>query len=455
MKIRTRLSLYFMLISSGTLLLVLLALYFAVFGFLKTDFNKRLSDRVNVAAQLYLKADEIGADSLVQIQQKYLEKLPDEVIRVYNDGNKATFESSNGIYWRDTTINEVRRKGEIEYEEDNRQVIGRYFHDNQGNFVILASAVDRNFSPRVTMLARITLILFLGFSAILFFAGQWFASKSLAPIQRIIGEIKHIRSTNLHMRIARVKNNDEIAELISNFNSLLERLENAFELQRSFVSNASHELRTPLTSIMGEADVALEKARTPEEYNRVLESISADAMRLQTTITSLMELAQVDFNYTQTILQPVRMDELMWDLNEYWLEKKGTGKLHLTFTDFPEDENALVVMGSKSLLSIALNNIIDNAFKYSEDKPVNLHFEVDEYNVRVIITDKGPGINAPDIDNIFKSFYRAERTRTHVPGSGIGLYIAGKIIQLCNGTIKVESDGVSGSSFILNFLKTS
>ena len=453
MKIRTRLSLYFTLISSGTLLLVLLALYFAVFGFLKTDFNKRLSDRVNVAAQLYLKADEIGADSLVQIQQRYLEKLPNEVIRVYNDGNKATFVSSNGIYWRDSTIEEVRRKGEIEYEEEQRQVIGRYFHDNQGNFVILASAVDHNFGPRVTMLARITLILFVGFSTILFFAGQWFASKSLAPIQRIIGEIRHIRSTNLHLRIARVKNNDEIAELISNFNSLLERLENAFELQRSFVSNASHELRTPLTSIMGEADVALEMARSPEEYNRVLQSISTDAMHLQETITSLMELAQVDFNYTQTVMQPVRMDELIWELNEYWLNKKGPGKLNLTYTDFPEDENALIIMGNKSLLSMAINNIIDNAYKYSDNAPVAIHFEALDNNVRIMVTDKGPGINATDVDNIFKSFYRAERTR-NVPGSGIGLYIAGKIIQLCNGTIKVVSDGVSGSSFVINFLKT-
>ncbi|MVN90800.1 sensor histidine kinase [Mucilaginibacter aquatilis] len=454
MKIRTRLSLYFTLISSGTLLLVLLALYFAVFGFLKTDFNKRLSDRVNVAAQLYLKADEIGADSLVQVQQKYLEKLPNEVIRVYNDGNKAAFVSSNGIYWRNSTIEEVRRKGEIEYEEENRQVIGRYFHDNQGNFVILASAVDRNFNPRVTMLARITLILFLGFSAILFFAGQWFASKSLAPIQRIIGEIRHIRSSNLHLRIAGVKNNDEIAELISNFNNLLERLENAFELQRSFVSNASHELRTPLTSIMGEADVALEKARSPQEYNRVLQSISNDAMHLQATITSLMELAQVDFNYTQTVLQPVRMDELMWELNEYWIEKKGTDKLILQFKEFPEDENALVIMANKSLLAIALNNIIDNAFKYSKDAAVNVTFDARQDTIQIEITDKGTGIKAEDIDQIFKSFYRAEGTRNHVQGSGIGLYIAGKIIQLCNGTIKVVSDGSSGSSFILTFIKS-
>jgi signal transduction histidine kinase len=453
MKIKTRLSLYFTLISCGALLLVLIALFFAVFGFLQTDFNKRLSDRINVATQLYLKADEIGADSLVQVQQRYLERLPNEVIRVYNDNNKAAFNTTSNLIWSDKIIEQVRNDGFIEYEEGDRQVVGRYVKDNQGNFVILASAVDRNFWPRIAVLSKITLILFVGFSSILFFAGQWFAKKMLAPINNIISQITQIRSSNLHLRIAKVKNKDEIAELVSNFNSLLERLENAFELQQSFVSNASHELRTPLTSIMGEADVALEQPRTPQEYERVLQSVSADAMHLQLTISSLMELAQVDFNYTRAVLQPVRMDELIWEMHDHWVERKGEAKLMLSFTDFPEDEDMLVIQGNKPMLLIALNNIVDNAYKYSNDAPVKMHFEVQHQFIVITVTDSGPGIKPADIDNIFKSFYRAESTR-NIQGTGVGLFIAHKIIDLCNGAIQVESDGSSGTSFIIKFNKT-
>jgi len=453
MKIKTRLSLSFTLISCGALLLVLVALFFAVFGFLQTDFNKRLSDRINVATQLYLKADEIGADSLVQVQQRYLERLPNEVIRVYNDNNKAAFNTTSNLIWSDKIIEQVRKDGFIEYEEGDRQVVGRYIKDNQGNFVILASAVDRNFWPRIAVLSKITLILFLGFSSILFFAGQWFAKKMLAPINNIIKQITQIRSSNLHLRIASVKNKDEIAELVSNFNNLLERLENAFELQQSFVSNASHELRTPLTSIMGEADVALEQPRTNQEYERVLQSISADAMHLQLTISSLMELAQVDFNYTRAVLQPTRMDELIWEMHDYWIEKKGDAKLILSFTDFPEDEDMLVIQGNKPLLLIALNNIVDNAYKYSNNAPVKIHFEVQDKFLILTITDSGPGIKPADIDNIFKSFYRAESTR-HIQGSGVGLFITHKIIDLCHGSIQVKSDGASGTSFVIKFNNT-
>lgn len=452
MKIKNRLSIYFTLISCGALLLVLLAVYFSVFTFFRIDFNQRLADRVELAAKLYLEADEVGPEELDVVQRKYLERLPDEVIRIYNERNKATFNASNGIYWTDDIIEQVRKEGKIEYEEGDRQVVGKFFRDNQGDFVILASAVDRSFHRRLTTIAYLTLIVFICFSGVLFFAGQWFAKKALLPIKKIIEQMHQIGSRNLHKRIDEVKNKDEIAELISNFNFLLERLENAFELQQSFVANASHELRTPLTSIMGEADVALEKKRKPEEYEQILRSISSDAMRLREIITSLMELAQVDFNYTLTELAPVRLDELIWELNDVWTERKGPGLLKLSFIDLPEDENDLLIPANKALLYIAINNIIDNAFKYSEDHPVFLQFKVEQYVISVTIADQGPGISADEAENIFKPFYRIKRTQ-NVYGSGVGLYIAGKIIALFNGAIRVVSDGSSGSSFVISFPK--
>jgi len=450
MKIKTRLSLYFTLISCGALLLVLLTLCFAMFGFLKADFNKRLADRVNIASQLYLEADEIDADSLVEIQQRYLEKLPDEVIRVYNKRNKAAFNATNGLYWNDSVINQVRQKGAIEYVDSERQVVGKYYHDNQGSFVILASAVDRNIDRRMATLSLISAILFVGFSAILFFAGRWFAKNALAPIQSIVNQMRNIRSNNLHLRISDNKNKDEIAELISNFNNLLHRLENAFELQQSFVSNASHELRTPLTSIVGEAEVALKQERSIQEYERVLKSVTTDAMHLQETITSLMELAQVDANYTQATLQPLRVDELLWEINDLWQNKKGRDLFLLTFAEFPEDEQMLQISGNKPLLLIAINNIIDNAFKYSGDKPVQVYFESANSNIKITVTDSGPGIKQEDLPHIFKSFYRSQATRS-VPGNGVGLYITYKIIQLCGGTVEVVPNGDLGSTFILQF----
>jgi len=452
MKIKTRLSLYFTLISSGALLLVLVAVYIAVFSFFTADFYNRLTDRTNLASQLYLKADELAADSMLQIQQRYLEKLPDEVIRIYDDNNLSAFDMKHNVYWTKAIINQVRREGYLEYEDGNRKVVGKYYKDNQGNFVILASAVDVNSSRRMLMLGQIASVLFVIFGIGLFFAGQLFAQKALSPVDKIITEIRKIRSSNLHLRVGQVKSKDEIYELIDNFNHLLEHLQNAFELQQTFVANASHELRTPLTSIMGEVEVALDKSRDRDEYERVLRSIATDGARLQETITSLMELAQVDLNYTQAILTPVRVDELVWELDEKWTSKKGPGMLKIQLANLPEDENMLTIPAHKSMLYIALNNIIDNAFKYSEPHPVVLNFEANDAHIRISVTDEGPGISAEDVAKIFRPFYRANKDRS-IAGSGIGLYITSKIIELFGGTIKVVSDGGKGSTFVVEFLK--
>jgi signal transduction histidine kinase len=452
MKIRTRLSLYFTLISSGALLLVLVAVYIAVFSFFTADFYNRLTDRTNLASQLYLKADELAADSMMQIQQRYLEKLPDEVIRIYNDKNESAFEMKHNIYWSNDIVNQVRKEGYIEYEDGKRKVVGKFYKDNQGNFVILASAVDANSSRRMVVLAKITSVLFVVFVTILFFAGQLFAQKALSPVDKMISQIRNIRASNLHLRVDQVKSKDEIYELIDNFNRLLEHLQNAFELQQTFVANASHELRTPLTSIMGEVDIALDKKRDENEYERVLRSIAKDGARLQETITSLMDLAQLDLNYTQAILTPVRVDELVWELEEYWTAKKGSGMLKIQLANLPEDEEVLTIPAHKSMLYIALNNLIDNAFKYSAPHPVVLNFEATTAHIKVAITDEGAGISKDAVDKIFQPFFRANKDRT-IAGSGIGLYITSKIIELFKGTIQVISVSGKGSTFIVEFLK--
>jgi signal transduction histidine kinase len=279
-----------------------------------------------------------------------------------------------------------------------------------------------------------------------------FAQKALSPVDKIVTEIRKIRSSNLHLRVGQVKSKDEIYELIDNFNRLLEHLQNAFELQQTFVANASHELRTPLTSIMGEVEVALDKSRDREEYERVLRSIATDGGRLQETITSLMELAQVDLNYTQAILTPVRVDELIWELEEHWASKKGQGMLKIQLANLPEDEEVLTIPAHKSMLYIALNNIIDNAFKYSAPHPVILNFEATLSYIKIAITDEGPGISEEDAQKIFRPFYRANRNRS-IAGSGIGLYITSKIVELFKGAIQVISVDGKGSTFVVEFLR--
>lgn len=449
MKIKNRLSLYFALISSGVLLAVFTTIYLSFVVFFRNDFYTHLTERATVTARLYLEADEISTDSLNIVRKLYLNELPGEVVRIYNSENNAAFIEDKLQYWDNKTIDEVRKKSFIKFAKGNRQVVGIYYQDNQGNFVILVSAQDIEALHRLKQLREIMLVLFFLVGVSLFLIGRLFAKQALLPLDKVIKQMQKIRATNLHLRVDEGKGKDEISKLAYSFNQLLEHLENAFEMQKTYIANASHELRTPVTSMIGEIEVALYHPRSEAEYRLLLKSILQDSVRLQETISSLMELAQVDADYTLAEKENVRIDDLIWQLQNYW-NRQGKGRLEVLMQQLPEDENRLVLSLNRHLLVIALNNVIGNAFKFSADQTVKLFFRADDRQIEIRIKDEGIGIAAAHQNQIFNPFFRGDNARAF-SGSGIGLYIADKVVRLFGGTIVFTSAPTAGTEFVIVF----
>ena len=264
MTIKNRFALYFTLISTTVLLIVLCAVYFIFLKFMEADFFARLTDRTMVTAKLYLEADEISSDSLEKVREQYLVKLNGEVIRIYNASNNATFIGDDQQYWTSETINKVRRERRLQYRDGLRQVVGIFYKDNQGDFVILASAVDKSTIYRLEKLRHIMIITFVVIFIGLLISARSIANKMLKPLDRFIDEVRQIKSNNLHFRVEEGKNKDEIHLLAQNFNNLMEHLEQSFVLQKTFIANASHELRTPITRMMIGAEIALSQERAAE-----------------------------------------------------------------------------------------------------------------------------------------------------------------------------------------------
>jgi signal transduction histidine kinase len=451
MKIKDRLAIYFTLLSSGMLLMVMITMYMAFANFLSTDFYSHLKERAQVAAQLYLEADEISSDSLNHVQERRMEALPGEVVRIYDAQNLASFIKDKQQYWSVKVIEEVRQKKNISFREGINQTVGIYYHDNQGNFVILASASDIQGRRRLSGLLRIMVVIFIMVNSALFFIGRWFAQRSLLPIDGLIGQMKQINSNNLHLRAEEGNGKDEISALALNFNRLLEHLQNSFELQQTFVANASHELRTRVTSIIGEVEVAQQKKRNPAEYEVLLNSVLTEAERLSETISGLMELAQTDMEYTRARLDLVQVDELLWEIQQHWMQAPGKQQLIVVIDHLPDDQRGLIINANKTLLKIALNNIIGNAFKFSLNLPVTCRLFADGMSIVITIQDQGIGIPQADIEKIYTPFYRGANGRVF-NGNGIGLYITYKIIYLFHGSIAVTSEVDKGTAFAISFM---
>ncbi|MGI4803458.1 MAG: ATP-binding protein [Janthinobacterium lividum] len=449
MKIKNRLSLYFALISSGVLLAVFITIYLSFVVFFRNDFYTRLTERATVAARLYLEADEISLDSLEKIQKGYLNELPDEVVHIYNSDNHAAFIKEKRKHWNGIFLDKIRQKGLLKFDDDDRQAVGIYHQDNQGNFVILVTAKDLEAVHRLKQMREIMLFLFFLVGVCLFLIGRLFAKQALFPLDQVVKQMQKIRATNLHLRVNEGKGKDEISKLARSFNQLLEHLENAFEMQKTYIANASHELRTPVTSIIGEIEVALYHPRSQVEYQLLLKSVLQDSARLKDTISSLMELAQVDADYTLAEQENVRVDDLIWELQNHWNEK-GKGQLEVLMQQMPEDENRLILSVNRHLLLIALNNIISNGFKFSDNQNVKLSLLADENQIQIRIKDQGIGIAASNQNQIFNPFFRGDNARTYL-GSGIGLYIADKVVKLFGGKISVTSVPAQGTEFLIAF----
>ncbi|WGQ08768.1 ATP-binding protein [Pedobacter gandavensis] len=451
MKLKDRLSLYFTLISTLTLLAVLCAVYFTFIKFLEADFFERLTDRTMVTAKLYLEADEISADSLNTVRNQYLKTLNGEVIRIYNSKNRATFIGDDQQYWSHETIEKVRKNKKIQFIDGDRQVVGIFYKDNQGDFVILASGIDQSTHLRIDKLQKIMVMIFVFIFIGLLLSGRWIAKKILKPLDRFIDEVKQIKSSNLHFRVQEGNNKDEISLLAQNFNNLMEHLEQAFVLQKTFIANASHELRTPVTRMMIAAEITLSQERQIEDYKKALLSVMEDSEKMDNIITGLLNLAQADLEFGAPELQEIRIDESLWAISEEW-NKKESGKLLVDIKNMPEDPAELLIKANPTLFGIALNNIISNAFKFSDHQDVHCLLDIQEKETIISIQDKGPGIPEAIQEEIFKPFYSFSAKTGH-EGSGMGLYMAHKIITLFKGTLTVQSRKGHGARFILRFPK--
>lgn len=448
MKIKDRLALNFTLISTGMLLFVLCSVYVIFLKFLEADFYARLTDRTMVTAKLYLEADEISRDALNKVRSQYLVKLSDEVIRIYDSKNKATFIGDRAQYWTADIIDKVRQERKIQFKDGEHQVVGIFYKDNQGDFVILASATDQSSHYRLKKLFKIMMATFVIISILLLFSGRWLAKKILQPLHFFMEEVKKVGSSNMEFRVKETDTKDEINQLAKNFNQLMEELEQAFILQKTFVSNASHELRTPITRVMITAELALSKERQVTDYQKVLESMLEDISKMDHIITGLLTLAKVDLELASSHLSPIRLDEVLIDLKEEW-KKQNNLTIQLTFGEIADEP---ILLANAVLLHIALNNIISNAFKFSNNQAVECVLQSSAQQLTLEIKDHGIGIAAEDLVEIFKPYYSRSAQSGH-HGEGMGLYMASKIITLFKGNIEVESTSGQGSSFILSFPK--
>jgi len=435
MNIAKKITLLFAILSAVIISLLSGFVWYFSNEFAFEDFYKRLEARVNIAAEIKLSADK-NNNAYAKVRNQYLERLPDEKEYIIEKNEHLGINLPN-IFYQTIQSGKLAR-----YRKENHFYVGKQVIIKQKSHIIIVSANDPFGFRELKDLQR---TLFIGFflSVILSFVVGWkFSNYMLNPLRNIIKSVKKIKAENLHLRLE-VKSNDEMSQLAQTFNNMLNRLETAFETQNNFISNASHELRTPLTIISGEVELAM-KDEHNERQNRALLKIKDEAERLEHILTSLLGLAQSGFNGKNQPWEEVRIDELIWDIRGTVNEVHPECKIEVDFDQLPDDEQLITLKANKNLLKLAISNIVSNACKYSENKPVFITLESKPNALSIAVKDQGIGIPKDDVQHIFEPFYRASNT-TNFNGYGVGLPLSLNIIRLHRGSIGISSQEQIGT----------
>jgi two-component system, OmpR family, sensor histidine kinase MprB len=250
---------------------------------------------------------------------------------------------------------------------------------------------------------------------------------TIAPVRRLTEATEHVRLTgDLARRLETSDAEDEVGRLATSFNAMLGALEASLRAQRQLVADASHELRTPLTSLRTNIEV-LRRADelSPEERERLVRDLSAQAVELSSLVEDLIELARG--NAPPAEVQDVRLDEVAAAA----VERARARAPHLEFR--PQLEPTLV-RGVAPRIDRAVANLLDNAAKWS---PPGEPVEVAVRGGEVVVRDHGPGIADADLPHVFDRFYRSPSARG-LPGSGLGLAIVRQVAESHGGSVSAE-----------------
>ncbi|HRI59521.1 MAG TPA: HAMP domain-containing sensor histidine kinase [Saprospiraceae bacterium] len=451
MQIRTKLTLQFIVLVAGILLLSLFIIYVKFRRMTEDEFYNGLRSKALMTAEMILH-DEDNVKPLDDQGKEEDSLLPfRENVMIFNADLKQVFAfNRTAPPLPDKILSSLKSGAETRFQHGELLAIGlRHTSKSGREYLIVAESVFD--SEELNNLRNILIVSFFLCIGIVAAGGWFYAGQAMSPVARIVNQVDNILPSDLSARLDAPNNHDEISRLVLTFNRLLDRIQFAFRMQKSFISNVSHELKNPLSVIIAQLEVALDKDRQKEEYHQTLGSVLEDTRELNDVTEKLLQLARVHSDGASIAFEQVRLDEIMLQTRAALLRLHPDYHISFDIEGIPEYEEQLCVLGNEPLLRSAFQNLMDNGCKFSPDKKVavKIWFNPDGRH-RVEITDRGPGIPAKDMQLIFQPFYRSSQS-IHVRGSGIGLSLVDSIMRLHRVALDVTSAHGKGTTFKLSF----
>ncbi len=299
---------------------------------------------------------------------------------------------------------------------------------------------------RQTFLIALVPVVLLGFGV-----GALITHSALDPIRRIISAVKTILETgNRKARVDRPHTEDELDELVTLFNEMLDRNERLIQAMRDSLDHMAHDMRTPLTRLRGEAELAL----TRNEKHQMAEALGdaiEESDRLSNMLKTIMDISEAESGASRldmTMFRLAPMVQSLLDLYEGVAEDRGI-KIEMRIDPIG------LVYADRNRLQMVLSNLLDNAIKYTPTNSNGRVVVIVEFGpkaTRILVKDSGKGISMEDLPRIWERLYRGDQSRSE-RGLGLGLSLVKALVEAQGGKVAAESFPGQGSLFIVTLPK--
>lgn len=417
-------------------------LYWTLVDNMRDDDQRRLADKVQVL-QTLLRERAANPASLKEVEWEWGAREFEQVyVRVLTVG-EATLVETPGMAAMLPANAFAAVPQTLERATEIRGSNGRTYRamtaaggGSEAAYIQVAIDLTREQDMLAAYQRRIWLVLSLAL-ALGAFVGHVIARRGVRPLEQIARTARDITSTRLDARIDHRRLPAEVASLAITFNEMLGRLQDSFDRLSRFSADIAHELRTPVNNLRGETEVALSRARTPEEYREILASSLEEYERLTRLIDSLLFLARAEQPETRIVREHLTLRRELETVVEFY-EGSATEQGVALAVDAPP---ALEIDADRTLFQRAVGNLIANALAHTpRGGAITVQGVAEGPYCQIHVVDTGEGVSAEDLPHVFDRFYRADKSRTSTSGNlGLGLAIVRSIAQLHGGRVELSS----------------
>lgn len=440
MSIKQNITVAFTLIVATILALFSVFVYYSYEDYRAELMQERLAEKAETTQRMLDNPESFKTDVFFPLAEQF-EAVYDE------KNNLVVATSKTSDYIPDAAFFAlVRSKKKYDFTYNSplfdlkKEGIGLTYSNNGKTYLALVTAYDvHGYNMRRTL----RLSLFFGnllALVIIGITGYFFSRRAMLPFDYLIKQMDKAPVNDFSFRIAAGSQENEAASLSNSFNGLLEKIKELADNQRSFISYASHELRTPLTVIKGVLQTSISYDNSKAEWEQSAGEAVAQVNHAIELSNNLLFLAEIEGLRFKAEKQNINIIDLVIDSVSYINQKYPSQPVNLEIVEheLKKGDFQAVTEGVPHLLRSAVNNILDNACKYSELQPVTIKIIEDKEKLVVQISDKGIGILPGDLQNIFLPMMRGQNTGK-VNGFGIGLSLVKKIMDFHLGSLAIDS----------------